>query len=94
LFVSGAAQTVGFTNQVGSWNFNSNFFDVFPPAGRTMANLSAFIPSIRVIQFAGLVNGDDSMVCTYSFFGDRIRVYVQNTEQRGRAEGNYLAIWS
>jgi microcystin-dependent protein len=92
--VSGAAQTVGFTNIVGSWNFNSNFFDVFPPAGKSMSNLAAFVPSIRVIQFNGVVNGDDSMVCTYDYFGDRIRVYVQNTEQRGRAEGNYLAIWS
>jgi hypothetical protein len=92
--VSGASQTVGFTNIVGSWNFNSNFFDVFPPAGKSMGNLAAFVPSIRVIQFNGVVNGDDSMVCTYNYFGDRIRVYVQNTEQRGRAEANYLAIWS
>ena len=94
LFVSGASSTVGFTNIVGSWNFNSNYFDVFPPAGRSMSNLVAFTPSIRVIQFAGGVNGDDSMVCTYSYLGDRIRVYVQNTEQRGLAAANYMAIWS
>jgi hypothetical protein len=71
--------TVGFTNQVGSWNFNSNWFDVFPPAGKTMANLAAFIPSIYVIHFAGGVNGDDSLICEWSNLGDRIRVYVQNT---------------
>jgi hypothetical protein len=86
--------TSGFTNQVGSWNFNANHFDVFPPAGKTMGNLTAFIPSIAVIHYAGGVNGDDSMVCTYSFLGDRIRVYVQNTEQRSTPAANYLAIWS
>jgi len=93
-FVSGISYTVGFTNQVGSWNFASNFFDVFPPAGKSMGNIVAFIPSIHVIHFAGGVNGDDSLVCTYSYLGDRIRVYVQNTEQRSTPAANYLAIWS
>jgi hypothetical protein len=93
--ISGSsASTVGFTNQVGSWNFNSNYFDVFPPAPKTMANLVAFIPSINQIHFAGGVNGDDSMVCTYSYLADRIRVYVQNTEQRSTPAANYLVIWS
>jgi len=91
---SGASSTVGFTNIVGSFNFSSNYFDVFPPAGRTMGNLVAFIPSVNYIAFAGVVNGDDSMVCTYSFLGDRIRVYVQNTEQRATPAANYLVIWS
>jgi hypothetical protein len=86
--------TSGFTNQVGSWNFGANHFDIFPPAGKSMGNLTAFIPSIAVIHYAGGVNGDDSMVCTYSFFGDRIRVYVQNTEQRSTPAANWLAIWS
>lgn len=92
--ISGSSATVGFTNQVGSWNFNSNYFDVFPPAGKSMGNLVAFIPSINQIHFAGGVNGDDSMVCTYSYLGDRIRVYVQNTEQRSTPAANYLVIWS
>jgi hypothetical protein len=86
--------TSGFTNQVGSWNNGANFFDVFPPAGKTMGNLTAFIPSIAVIHYAGGVNGDDSMRCTWSNLGDRIRVYVQNTEQRSTPAANYLAIWS
>jgi hypothetical protein len=94
-FISSASfSTSGFTNQVGSWNFNANFFDVFPPAGKTMANLLAFIPSIQQIHFAGGVDGNDSLVCTYSYFGDRIRVYVQNTEQRSTPAANYLVIWS
>jgi hypothetical protein len=92
--VSGASSAVGFTNQVGSFNFNSNYFDVFPPAGKTMANIVAFIPSVNYIAYAGVVNGDDSTVCTYSYLGDRIRVYVQNTEQRDRPAANFMAIWS
>ena len=93
--VSGAQySTSGFTNQVGSFNDGANFFDVFPPSGKSMANIVAFIPSIHVIHFAGGVNGDDSMRCTYSYLSDRIRVYVQNTEQRSTPAANYLAIWS
>ena len=94
-FVSGAQySTSGFTNQVGAWNDGANFFDVFPPSGKSMANIVAFIPSIHAIHFAGGVNGDDSMRCSYSYLGDRIRVYVQNTEQRSTPAANYLAIWS
>ncbi len=85
---------VGYTNQVGSWNNGSNFVDVFPPAGKSMGNLIAFIPSISVIHYAGGVNGDDSMRCTWSNLGDRIRIYVQNTEQRSTPAANWLAIWS
>ena len=93
--VSGAQySTSGYTNQVGSFNDGANFFDVFPPAGKSMGNIVAFIPSIHVIHYAGGVNGDDSMRCTYSYLGDRIRVYVQNTEQRSTPAANYLAIWS
>ena len=84
----------GFTNIVGSWSNNSNFFDVFPPSGKTMSNLVAFIPSIAVIHYAGNVNADDSMRCTWSNLGNRIRVFVQNTEQRSTPAANYLAIWS
>ena len=94
-FVSGQqASTSGFTNQVGSFNNGANFFDVFPPAGKTMTNIVGFIPSIHVIHFAGGVNGDDSLRCQYSYLSDRIRVYVQNTEQRSTPAANYLAIWS
>ena len=84
----------GFTNQVGSWNNGANYFDVFPPSGKSMSNLIAFIPSIAVIHYAGGVDGNDSLRCTWSNLGDRIRVYVQNTEQRSTPAANYLAIWS
>jgi len=93
-FISGQQySTSGFTNQVGSFNDGANYFDVFPPAGKVMADLAGFIPSIHVIHFAGGVDGNDSIRCTYSYLSDRIRVYVQNTEQRSTPAANYLAIW-
>jgi len=93
-FISGQQySTSGFTNQVGSFNDDANYFDVFPPAGKSMSNLVGFIPSIHIIHYAGGVDGNDSMRCTYSYLSDRIRVYVQNTEQRSTPAANYLAIW-
>ena len=93
-FTSGASySTTGYTNQVGSFNYGRNYFDVFPPYGKSMANLVAFIPSIHVIHFAGGVNGDDSLMNTYEYYGDRIRVRVQNTEQRSTPAANWLAVW-
>jgi hypothetical protein len=93
LFVSGVSYTVGFTNIVGSFDDSTNFFDVFPPAGKSMSNLVAFIPSIHVLHFNGVVNRDDSLRCSYAYLSNRIRVYVQNTEQRSTPAANYLAIW-
>jgi hypothetical protein len=92
-YTYGQTSAVGFTNQVGSFNNNSNYFDVYPPAGYSMSGLLAFIPSIHVIHFAGGVNADDSLRCQYSVLSNRIRVYVQNTEQRSTPAGNWLAIW-
>jgi hypothetical protein len=91
----GATQysTSGFTNIVWYWADYSNYFDVFPPAGKTMANLIAFIPSIAVIYFNGGVNQDDALRCVWSKLGDRVRVWVQNTEQRSTPAANWLAIW-
>jgi hypothetical protein len=92
--ISGVSYSIaGFTNQVGSFNDGSNFFDVYPPAGKTMGNLIAFIPSIHVVHYAGGVDGNDSIRCTYAYFGDRIRVWVQNTEQRSTPAANYLVVW-
>ncbi len=92
-FTYGAVSVGSYTNQVGSLNSNANFFDVFPPAGKSMADLVGFIPSIQVIYFAGGVNGDDILANYYSIQGDRVRVFVQNSEQRSRGAANYLAIW-
>lgn len=84
----------GYTNIVGWWNDSHNWFDVYPPAGKTMANLLAFLPSIAVIHYAGGVDGNDSMRCTWANLGNRIRVWVQNTEQRSTPAANWIAFWS
>lgn len=85
--------TSGYTNQVGSFNNGANYFDVYPPAGKTMSNFVAFMPSIAVIHYAGGVDGNDSLRCTWSNLGDRLRVYVQNTEQRSTPAANWIAFW-
>ncbi len=93
VFTSGAQYAVGYTNIVGSWSNDSNYVDVFPPSGKSMGSLLAFIPSIHAMYYAGGVNGDDATRCSYSYLSDRIRIYVQNTEQRFTPAANYLAIW-
>lgn len=91
--VSGMTQAYNYTNQVGSFNDSANYFDIFPPSGYTMYNLYAFIPSIAYIYYAGGVDGNDALRCVQSNLSDRIRVYVQNTEQRYYPSANWLAIW-
>lgn len=91
---SGAAQTLGYTSVVGQWKNNSNFFYVYPPSGYTMSNLVAFIPSIHAIHFAGSVDGNDSIVCRHFVESTRIKVQVQNTEQRSAPYANWLAVWN
>lgn len=93
LITSGLVSAYNFTNIVGSFSDAANYFDVFPPSGYSMDGLLGFIPSIGYIYFAGTVNGDDAMRCVHSILSDRIRVYVQNTEQRSLPAANYLAIW-
>jgi len=90
----GSANTVGYTNQVGSWNNGSNYFDVFPPSGKTMSDLVGFIPSIRRVYYAGGVDGNDQIRCEYEIRSDRVRVWVQNSEQRAKPSGNFLSIWN
>lgn len=86
--------TSSYTNQVGSFNNNANYFDVYPPAGKTMSNLVAFIPSIAYIHYAGGVDGNDSLRCIFYAYSTLIRVWVQNTEQRSTPAANWLAVWS
>jgi hypothetical protein len=94
-FSYGRQPTYGFTNIVGSISTTGgNFFDIYPPAGKTMSNLVAFIPSIGRIEFAGGVDGNDILSCFPFYLEDRIRVNVQNSEQRNNPYANYLAIWS
>jgi hypothetical protein len=79
------------TNENG--HFSVNYFDVFPPAGKNMSNLIAFIPSPARISYAGGVDGNDQMWCYYKAKIDRIRVWVFNTENNGIGIGNWFAVW-
>lgn len=86
----------GFTdapNGVGQWDDSQNFIDVYPPAGYTMAHLQSCIASIGAIWFNGNVNLDDALRARSDVRADRIRVFVQNTEQREAPRVNFLAIW-
>lgn len=94
-----------FTNQVGSFNFNNNFFYVYPPSGKTMADFAGGIVSISEIHFAGGVDANDSLGNWFNFTNAsnndvsnpadavKIRVRVQNTEQRAKPRANYLFLW-
>jgi hypothetical protein len=83
----------GFSNTTRGFDDNRNWFDVYPPSGKTMSNLAGFIPSIAYIHFAGGVDGNDQMRCEWRNLGDRIRVWVQNTEQRALPAANWIAFW-
>ena len=93
VFTYGIKEVDAYTNIIWYFNDTYNHADVFPPAGKTMSDLIGFIPSIRTIYFAGGVNRDDAMRCEYSIMSDRIRVWVQNTEQRWKGTFNWLAVW-
>ncbi len=83
-----------YSSTIGDLVDTANFFDVFPPSGKTMSDLAAFIPSISKIFFAGDVDGNDTIRCTWTAKTDRITVWVSATEQRAKGIGNWLAVWN
>jgi len=91
-FVS-AVNCVGFSSAF-SWDNSTNYFDVFPPAGKNMTNLAGFMASLSKVYFAGRVDDNDALRTEWSVLSDRVRVWVQNTEQRATPAGNYIAMWS
>lgn len=88
-----AINCVGFTNGINLWDNSSNYFDVLPPANKTMANLKGFMASLSKIYFLGVVNSDDRLRTEWELLGDRVRVWVQNSEQQAIPAGNYIAFW-
>jgi hypothetical protein len=88
-----AVNCVGFSNAF-SWDNSTNYFDVFPPAGKNMTNLAGFMASMSKIYFNGRVDDNDALRTEWSVLSDRVRVWVQNTEQRATPAGNYIAMWS
>lgn len=87
-----AQNAIGFSN-ASEWSDATNYFDVLPPAGKSMSNLVGFIASLAKVYFDGDVDRNDALRTVWSVQGDRIRVWVQNTEQRAVPAGNWLAIW-
>jgi hypothetical protein len=69
---------------------------VYPPSGKSIGQLIGFIPSIQQIHFAGGVDGNDSLYCSYTIQSGNNRIYVAcyNTEQRTTPYFNWMAIWS
>jgi len=74
-------------------NFNYNYVDVYPPAGKTMANLRGFICSIAEIDFAGDVDNNDILWCKHQVNVGSIRIICQNNENGADSKVNYLGIW-
>lgn len=66
---------------------------VYPPDGYSMQDLLAFLPSIRVMHYAGTVDYNDSTYCYWDKEETRIKVTCYNTEQRANPQVNWLAIW-
>jgi hypothetical protein len=68
-------------------------FSIFPPAGKTMANLIGFIPSIRYFAMNNTFNSGDLYYNTYTIYADRVTIYGYITAGDVRGTTNYLAIW-
>jgi hypothetical protein len=80
-------------SNTGQFDNNANYFDVFPPSGKTMADLAGFMASMSEISFGGVVDSTDGIRTVWLSLGDRIRVWVQATKQRALPKGNYIAFW-
>jgi hypothetical protein len=83
---------LAFSN-TGNFENNANYFDVFPPSGKTMAFAVAFMASMSQLEFGGTMGSTDGIRCTWVQQVDRWRVYVQATKQRALPAGNYIAFW-
>jgi hypothetical protein len=72
-------------------NFNFNYVDVFPPVGKTMANLKGFMVSNAESWIYGDAN-DDSW-CKYQIQAGKIRAICGCTAPQLAFHLNWLAIW-
>jgi hypothetical protein len=94
-FTSGSSEVSSYSTIIGSLDTTKNFFYVYPPAGKTIGSLKAFISTIRQIFFAGDVDQNDILTCSYEVQTNenRIIVRVQNSEQRAKPSANWFAVW-
>lgn len=74
-------------------DYTKNYVWVTPPAGYTMTHLAGFMPSIAQIDFAGDVDGGDTLFCKYRIEATRITVICNNSEARAASKINYMAVW-
>jgi hypothetical protein len=58
-----------------------------------MAGIIGFTLSIGAIYFNGDVDDNDAIRAEYSYLSDRVRCWVQGTEQDGAPVGNWFAMW-
>ena len=72
-------------------NFNFNYVDVFPPPGKTMANLKSFMVSTAESWIYGDAN-DDSW-CKYQIQETKIRVICGCTAPQQPFKVNWMAVW-
>jgi hypothetical protein len=94
------AATRGYVDSIAQNNLTfitgraiSSNTDIYPPTGKTMSDLLAFIPSIETIRFSGDVDGNDTLTCSYDILTNRISVVVQNSEQKAVSTFNYISVW-
>ena len=92
---SGFNYVTEWTTQVGNFGpSNKNYFDIFPPENYTMNNLAGFVAGLGEIYFGGSTVENDSLRCRPYYLSDRVRVYVNASEQRARPGANWMAIWN
>lgn len=90
-------------SSIAAYYYNSNnFFDVYPPAGKTMSNFVAFIPSygssMQSPYYYWWYYYYDNNQLTWSRLGDRIRVYINNNYYYyyyyyNNIQIHWLALW-
>lgn len=76
-----------------STNFNFNYVDVFPPSGKTMANLAGFMASTALTTLDGDISNNDLFWCRYEVQTDKVRVICGISEGSNQSQVNWLAIW-
>lgn len=99
-FTSGSSTVTARTsgaNTAGlySADYTKNVVKIRPPFGYDIFDLEAFMPSIQTIDFAGEVDGNDSIWCRWrrNFSEGVVDVIANNTENRAATRINYIAIW-
>ena len=92
--IYGSETVYSWTDITGSWSNSANYFDVFPPTGYTMSDLAGGMVSINEIYFDGKVDQNDAIRCQGQILSDRVRVFVQNTEQRAAPRANYMLMFN